>query len=145
MFPLDPSLTHFELSDIDTPDLINHSHALSRAGMDDDAFDRNEDCGNVINEPTRMYYSNNIEYFQRRSSDRFSRGNRSGGVSQANSVHYLLIRWKRLQISILQIFSVTMKVETGWDMGFFGMSSLLSEFSSVLTPPQYKKGGELEA
>ena len=27
----------FELSDIDTPDL-NHSHALSRAGMNDDDF-----------------------------------------------------------------------------------------------------------
>jgi len=81
MFPLDPSLTHFELSDIDTPDL-NHSHALSRAGMYDDAFDRKEDCGNE------------------------SRKSR---------------------------------------IGSFSMSSLLSGFSSVLTAPQYKKGGELEA
>ena len=67
------------------------------------------------------------------------------GCRKPIAYSYLLIRWKRLQISILQIFSVTMKVETGWDMGSFGMSSLLSGFSSVLTPPQYKKGGELEA
>jgi len=70
----------FELSDIDTPDL-NHSHALSRAGMNDDDFYRKEDCGNE------------------------SRKSR---------------------------------------MGSFSMSSLLSGFSSALTPPQYKNG-ELEA
>ena len=141
MFPLDPSLTHFELSDIDTPDL-NHSHALSRAGMYDDAFDRKEDCGNVINEP-RMYY-NNIEYFQRRSSDRFSRGSRSGGMSQANSVQ-LSSSDKMETSSNINSSDLLSHDESRNMMGSFGMSSLLSGFSSVLTPPQYKKGGELEA
>ena len=142
MFPLDPSLTHFELSDIDTPDL-NHSHALSRAGMYDDAFDRKEDCGNEINEPTRIYYSNNIEYFQRRSSDRFSRGSRSGGMSQANSVQ--LSSDKMETPSDINSSDLLSHDESRNRMGSFGMSSLLSGFSSVLTPPQYKKGGELEA
>ena len=133
----------FELSDIDTPDL-NHSHALSRAGMYDDAFDRKEDCGNVINEPTRMYYSNNIEYFQRRSSDRFSRGSRSGGMSQANSVQ-LSSSDKMETSSNINSSDLLSHDESRNRMGSFGMSSLLSGFSSVLTPPQYKKGGELEA
>ena len=69
----------FKLRDIDTE--LNQSHALSRAGINVDDFDRKEDCGNE------------------------SRNSR---------------------------------------MGSFSMSSLLSGFSSVLTPPQYKDG-ELEA
>ena len=132
------AIEDFDLTDIDTPDL-NHSHALSRAGMNADDFDRKEDCGE--NEPRRHY--NNIEYFQRRSSDRRSRGIRGGEMSQANSVQ-LSSSDKMETPSDINSSDLLSHDESRNRMGSFSMSSLLSGFSSVPTPPQYKDG-ELEA
>ena len=69
--PLEDDLDDFELSDNGTLDL-NHSHALSRAGIEEDDFDRKENFVNPLYEPTRKHY-NNMEYLnlQRRSSNRF--------------------------------------------------------------------------
>ena len=128
----------FELSDNGTPDL-NHSHALSRAGIEDDVFDRKENFVNVYESPTRKYY-NNIEYLRRNSPDRFSTVSRNGGVSQVNSGQ--LSFDKTIEQPSVNSSDLLSQNDSRNGMGSFSMSSLLSGFSSVLTPQ--KKGGELE-
>ena len=65
---------------------------------------------------------------------------------EANSVQFLLSSDKMETPSDVNSSDLLSHDESRNRMGTFGMSSsLLSGFSSVLTAPQYKKGGELEA
>ena len=135
----------FEISDNDTPDL-NHSHALSRSGIEDDAFDRKEDFKKGLHHvPTRKHYKN-IQYLQKGSpyltrvlSDRFPTSGQIGGDFQGNSGQLSSDKMETPSDNSSDLLSQD-KSRNG--IGSFSMNSLLSGFSSVLTPQ--KKGDDLE-